>query len=158
MKRIPKARYLWYSAAGMVLLVAVWSGVYWNVAVERETHHRTRLEKFEILASDIASRSEQVFYYADTYLKFVRKAYIESGLSAVADIFREVPLNQDILSHITIIDKEGTPILVSGHIIKPGTTAKDREYFKIQKQAKGDLLHISLPKRGRNSSRNLVWI
>ncbi len=156
MKGIRKARDLGYLVIGILLLAALWGGVRWNVVVERENHLRARLEKFEILADDIASHSEQIFHYADTYLKFVRKAYTESGLPAVTKILRDVPLNTEILSHITIIDRNGTPLLVSGHVIKSGTTAKDREYFKLQMQAEGDLAQISLPRRGRNSGKVLI--
>ena len=68
----------------------------------------------------------------------------------------EVPLNHSIASHVTIIDAEGNPVLVSGHEIKPGSTAQDRDYFLHQQQATDDELYISRPHRGRNSGKLIV--
>jgi signal transduction histidine kinase len=68
----------------------------------------------------------------------------------------EIPLSDSIASHVTIIDEKGTPILVSGLQIKPGTTAKDRDYFKFQKNSQGDELFISKSHLGRNSGKLIV--
>jgi hypothetical protein len=98
-----------------------------------------------------------LFNYSDNYLKSVRRAYQEQGgLQAVRSYMSAVPLDREIVSHITIIGPNGDPLSVSGHKIKPGVTAKDRAYFKFQKAATGDAIFISKPRRGRNSGKLLI--
>ena len=151
-----KGRYFPYLGVGILFLIAVWGTGYWMVAVEERQNVEQAARHAEKAARDATAHSAQTFHYVDSYLKFARKEFLENGLAAVKRLLENVPLNQAIMSHITVIDENGTPLLVSGHQIKPGTTAKDRGYFKYQKTTSDDSVFISLPKVGRNSGKLLI--
>jgi len=142
---------------GVILSIFVWV-VSYNFASREEA------QDFE----DTAARAHQIavfferhvvgiFQYGDSYLKLVRREYAKDhNIDKIEELMAEVPLNKSIASHITIIDENGTPLLVSGHEIQPGTTARDRDYFLHQKKASNDELYISKPHKGRNSGKLIV--
>ena len=140
-----------------VIVAIFWTIMVWiigNAAISQEEKHG--INKSREQASSLAVFFEQhtlaIFRYGDAYLKMVRREYLEKrSIDAVQNLMAEVPINNVITSHVTIMDETGTPIMVSGHKIKPGSTAKDRDYFQFQKNASSDQLLISLPHRGRNS-------
>ena len=125
---------------------------------------RDRQQLFEDTAGEARQLAEfferhtvHIFNYGDSYLKQIRREYLRNfDLADIESLMSEVPLDRSIASHVTIIDEMGTPILVSGHDIKPGVTAKDREYFRFQENSKVDQLYISQPHRGRNSGVLIV--
>ena len=146
-----------YLIIGVILSLLVWV-VSYNFA-EREKQQR--LNDAAEQASQISVFFERhvvgIFHYGDAYLKLVRWEYVENyDLAEIEQLMAEIPLNKSIASHITIIDETGTPVLVSGHQIKPGTTAKDRDYFKVQKHAAGDELLVSRLHEGRNSGKQII--
>ncbi len=148
------ARLLPYVVAGLVLSGVVWSVTYHSISAERERKFAQSAKRAQDLASFFEQQTLQAFRYSDSYIKILRREYVENGgLEAVRRMMAAVPLDRSIASHITIIDWEGTPLLVSGHPIKPGTTAKDRGYFRFQKQHEGDRVFVSLPHRGRNTGK-----
>lgn len=146
-----------YLVTGVILSIFVWV-VSYNFA--------SREEKRDF--ADTAARAHQIavfferhvvgiFQYGDSYLKLVRREFVEDyDIEKIEDLMAEVPLNNSIASHITIMDENGTPLLVSGHTIKPGSTARDRDYFLHQKRASNDELYISKPHMGRNSGKLIV--
>ena len=146
-----------YGILACTLTITVWILAYWTVLEERESRSVASAEQAKRLAVFFERNTLGIFRYSDAYIKMVRRAYVEHGdLNAIRALIREVPLDQSIVSHITIIDALGTPILVSGHSIKASVTAKDRDYFKLQKATRGDLAYVSLPHRGRNSGKIIV--
>ncbi len=146
-----------YLVIGVILSIFVWIVSHNFVASEEE-------ERFDIAAAQahqIAVFFERhvvgIFQYGDAYLKLVRREYVKHyDIGAIEALMEEVPLNKSIASHITIIDEAGTPLLVSGHKIKPGTTARDREYFIFQKAASDDELLVSRLHKGRNSGKLII--
>ena len=98
-----------------------------------------------------------IFDYGDAYLKLVRREYLRNyDLAQVEQLMAEVPLDKSIASHITIMDENGVPLIVSGHEIKPGVTARDRDYFKFQQHAQTDELLVSRLHEGRNSGKLII--
>ena len=146
-----------YLVTGMVLSIFVWV-VSYNFASREEN------QDFE----DTAARAHQIavfferhvvgiFQYGDSYLKLVRREYIKDySIDKIKNLMAEVPLNKSIASHITIMDENGKPLLVSGHEINPSVRANDRDYFKFQQNAIGDQLLVSRPHMGRNSGKLIV--
>jgi signal transduction histidine kinase len=146
-----------YLITGAMLSVLVWIVSYNFVVTEEEE----RFKDAEAQAHQIAVFFERhvvgIFQYVDAYLKLVRWEYLQHhDLAKIEQLMGEVPLNKSIASHITIIDENGTPLLVSGHQIKAGSTARDRDYFQFQKHAKGDELLVSKMHMGRNSGKLIV--
>ncbi|SFG72470.1 PAS domain S-box-containing protein/diguanylate cyclase (GGDEF) domain-containing protein [Neptunomonas qingdaonensis] len=133
-------------------IVLIWLIGYLIMAHEQERGLLESRIKAEQLATFFEQHTLAIFRYGDAYLKMVRREYQDSSdLDSVKKLMDEVPLNSAIASHVTIMDETGTPILVSGHSIKPGSTAKDRDYFIQQQNAESDKLFISRPHLGRNS-------
>jgi len=146
-----------YLITGAMLSVLVCILSYKFVVTEEEK----RFKDAEAQAHQIAVFFERhvvgIFQYGDAYLKLVRREYLQHyDLAKIEQLMVEVPLNKSIASHITIIDENGTPLMVSGHEIKAGTTARDRDYFKFQQQAEGDDLLVSKMHMGRNSGKLIV--
>jgi signal transduction histidine kinase/CheY-like chemotaxis protein len=138
-------------ATALILITAVWVTAQWIVSSERENQSDKAKSEATHLASVFEQQTLQTLNYADTYLKSVRREFYRGGVRAVTSMIEELPPDFSSVSHITIIDREGIPVLVSGYAIKPGTNARDREYFISQKQRSGDQIYFSLPKKGRNS-------
>ena len=145
-----------YFVVGSLLLSIVWGASYWAVTSE-ETQ---RYDQAELDAERAALRAAEyvtlTLQYADSYLKTAREFYHKDGLSAVTEHLENVPLLRSIVSHITIVDAQGMPLLVSGHEIKPGTTAKNRDYFKFHQSGLADTAYLSLPREGQNSGKVLT--
>jgi signal transduction histidine kinase len=119
---------------------------------------KSRLEKDAEQARQIALVFEQhtlsSLHYGDSYLKSIRKEYTRNyNLGSIRQLMQEIPLNMSVASHVTIINRDGTPIFISGYEITPGKSAKDRDYFIQQKNSVDDKLIISLPHKGRNTGK-----
>lgn len=151
------SRRLLLTFAGLILLLAViWGATGRIITTERQktlddaTFQGTRLATF------FESHAASTLQYADDYIKSIRRIYLREGsLSAVREYMAEIPPNNTILSHITIMNSDGVPILISTgnkeKKISPGTHARDRDYFKAQKTSKTDAPFISTARKGRNT-------
>jgi len=96
------------------------------------------------------------FSYADDYIKTIREIYRKGGsLDAVRAFMAKVPPSKAIVSHVTMMDANGVPILISDGLrerkVKAGTHARDRRYFRFQKINDKDTAYISAARKGRNS-------
>ena len=152
-----RRRLLPYVAIGLVLAAIVWAIAYRSVALEREQSFKHSEEQAKRMAGFFEQHALTALRYGDSYLKLARREFIGSGsVDTVRKMMDDVPLDKSIISHITVIDAAGKPLLVSGHEIKPGTTAKDRDYFLYQKNSHSDQLFVSLPKKGRNTGKLLI--
>lgn len=141
-----------FVGTAMIAVILIWVIGYAVIAREESQN----LEESRLKAQQLAVFFEQhalaVFRHGDAYMKLVRREFQSTrDIEAVKALMAEVPLNSVITSHVTIMDRDGVPLMVSGHKLKPGVTAKDRDYFKFQQASTTDRLFISLPHRGRNS-------
>ena len=145
-----------YLVGAVVLLFVIWLGTYNHLSTEKTE----ALESAEVQSTRHATFFERhaatTFHYADDYIKAVRRIYLREGtLDAVRKYMAEVPPATTVLSHITLMNANGVPELISTGIeekkIKPGTHARDRDYFKFQKSATGDEAYISVARKGRNT-------
>jgi signal transduction histidine kinase len=146
-----------YLITGVILSLLVWIISYNFVVREAETRFKDAADQASRTAVFFERHVVGIFQYGDAYLKLVRWEFLEHyDLVEIKQLMAEIPLNKSIASHITIIDETGTPVFVSGHEIKPGTTAKDRDYFKMQKDAVGDELLVSRLHEGRNTGKQII--
>ena len=146
-----------YTCAAIMLMIAIWGSAYWAVKIESNRIHEGAIEKAENFSKFFEDQTLKIFHYADSYVKLIRLEYQDHGdLDKIKILMQEAPLDTSMASHVTIIDENGTPVLVSGHKIKPGSSAKDREYFKFQKQAQKDSLFISNAHTGRNTGKTTL--
>ena len=146
-----------YLITGVMLSLLVWVVSYSFVVQEEENRFNDMAEQAQRIAIFFESHVAGILEYGDTYLKLVRREYLRSyDVAAIEQLMIETPLNKSIASHVTIIDENGTPLMVSGHEITPGTTARDRDYFKSQKEAGNDQLLLSKVHIGRNSGKLII--
>ena len=143
---------------GIVILASfIWGGTYWLVAVEQEQILSNRSEEAQQLVNFFEDRTSQIFHYADAYVKTLRREYKQQqSIGAVKNIMKEVSLDTSIVSHITIINQFGKPVLNSKYKIKPTVSVSDRDYFRYFKDSLIDKPFISLPHKGRNSGKVIV--
>ena len=146
-----------YFMAAVLLSLIVWIVSYNFVMQEEERRFQSAADQANRIAVFFERHVVGIFQYGDAYLKLVRREYVRDyDIAKIEALMEEVPLNQSIASHITIMDENGTPLLVSGHQIKPGVTAKDRDYFIFQENATSDELLVSRLHKGRNSGKLII--
>ena len=146
-----------YLITGVILSLFVWIVSYNFVTREEQQRFKDAADQAHQIAVFFERHVVGIFQYGDAYLKLVRREYLKNfDIDEIESLMAEVPLNNSIASHITIMDETGKPLLVSGHKIKPGTTAKDRDYFKFQQNATGDELLVSRLHKGRNSGKLII--
>jgi len=140
-----------------ILTIVVWVLAFVSISRDRQQLFDDTAGEVRQLAEFFERHTDRIFQYGDSYLKQIRREYMRNfDLADIESLMSEVPLDRSIASHVTIIDEKGTPILVSGHEIKPGVTARDREYFTFQQNSVVDQLFISQAHRGRNSGVLIV--
>ncbi len=146
-----------YLAGAILLSLLVWLVVHGIVARQEKQSFDDAAAQANQIAVFFERHVLGIFQYGDSYLKLVRREYLQHyDIGRIKALMAEVPLNKSIASHITIIGADGKPLLVSGHKIKPGSNARDRDYFVHQKMASEDKLYISKPHLGRNSGKLIV--
>ena len=155
--RALKKRTLFYIISAIILTSMVWMLAYSVITDEKDRQLKQSAEQAKRTAIFFERHTLDFFSYGDSYLKMIRNEYLRNyNLEDISQLMLEVPLNTSIASHVTVIDESGVPVLNSGHKIKPGSTAQDRDYFLFQKNAEGDQLMVSLPHRGRNSDKLII--
>lgn len=135
-------------------ILLVWLAGAWVIVENEETRQNNRITQVNNVSLLFEQHTLRMILYADTYLRAARLAFLNTGsIESVKTLLQQAPLDKGILSHISIFGTDGVPILVSGKKIKPGSHARDRDYFQFQKATPGDELFISQPIKGRNSGK-----
>lgn len=146
-----------FLVAGLVVLLAVtWGATYSITAQEEKAALDAAAKRAERLTAFFESHARTTFQYADDYIKALRRVYRQNGsLDAVREFMAAVPPSPAILSHITLMDAQARPILISTGLTerksKPGVHARDRGYFKFQRTNEADTAYISPARKGRNT-------
>lgn len=140
----------------VVLIVVLWGAIYLITIREEEKTLDSVIQRSETIATFFEQHAAATFRYADDYIKTVRKIYLQDGsFASMQKYMAEIPPNSNILSHITIMNADGVPQLISTGVsekkIKPGTHARDRDYFIFQKSNNEDSVFISVARKGRNT-------
>ncbi len=147
-------RSLTYVAAALLVVAAVWAVAYWAVIAERDRALAESAAQASRLAVFFERQTLAILRYGDAYVKMVRREYRNGhDIEAIQRLLRAIPYDRSLVSHITIIDETGSPRLVSGFPIRPGTSAADRDYFRFHQAGGSDRIFISLPHVGRNSEK-----
>lgn len=122
-------------------------------AIERRSIE-TAVESARYFSQSVSSIVEN----ADSKLKSIRRTFEANFLVSDVELFlKDVPIDQNIKSHVTIIDKNGTPLFNSKFPVKEGVNVLDRYYFQQAKiRNSDDKLFISPPHRGRNSGNFII--
>ncbi|MGY8990570.1 MAG: hypothetical protein ACKVHL_03155, partial [Rhodospirillales bacterium] len=137
-----------------VLLAVIWVGAYTHHKNENKAAIEAAAFRAQGLASFFAHDVSRTLHYANDYAKAIRRIYINGGsLSEVRDYVKDIPPNLNILSHVTIMNSNGIPILITDgrkeRKPKKIKHARDRNYFKFQKTNHHDTPFISQALKGR---------
>lgn len=140
----------------IILLAVIWGAALNHNENEKLTAIEDAASRAQGLATFFARDASTSFHYADDYAKSLRRIFQTNGsLDDVRGYINDVPPNKTILSHITVMDNNGIPVLITDgrkeRKSKPGVHARDRGYFKYQKNNKHDTAFFSLAKKGRNT-------
>jgi PAS domain S-box-containing protein len=100
------------------------------------------------------------FRYADSYTKAFRKEYLENGekLEPPKQFIALFPFDPEIVSHLTIMDANGTPLYNTGTPVIPGRNAADRDYFQETRDTLEDVPHVSMALRGRLTGKAVLRV
>lgn len=151
-----KKSILFVAAAGL-LIFGIWLVTFRVLEEDYEARVEAGSERAQEMAVFFERDTRKILMTADAYVQEARRLYELSGdVRDVEDFVSKALPQNDMISHLTVIGADGAPLLVSGHKLKPGVTAADREYFKFQQQSTGDEVYISLPHLGRNSGKLTV--
>jgi len=151
-----KKSILFVTAAGL-LIFGIWLVTFRVLEADYEARVEAGSERAQEMAVFFERDTRKILMTADAYVQEARRLYELSGdVRDVEDFVSKALPQNDMISHLTVIGADGVPLLVSGHKLKPGVTAADREYFKFQQQSTGDEVYISLPHLGRNSGKLTV--
>jgi hypothetical protein len=144
--------------AGALPLVGTWGYFFFHAMQEERRIEQASELQAKRLSTYFKQHAEGIFHYADNYTKAARKEYISNGLSlASVERFIELfPNDLRVVSHITIINRDGKPIFNSGAALRQGVNVSDRSYFKFQRDTPGDVQYISMTQRGRNSGKFIM--
>ncbi len=156
LKQLPSSKLLAYLALAFVLVALAWGVAGRLIYIERETVAQRGVDKADRLADFFEQQSRHIFDYSNSYLQFLRREYILGGIASVRKSMADIPLDMSIVSHITIMDKEGVPRFISGRDVTPKIVSSDRPYFVFQQNARQDEPFISLPLRGRSTGKVTV--
>lgn len=139
-----------------LLLTVVWGSAYQVNIQTKQSAIDEAAARAKRLTVFFSSSVESTLSYADDYIKTLRRNYLkEHSLEAIRQHLKAIPPNKNILSHITLMNANGVPVLISDgrkeRKAKPGTHARDRGYFKFQRSNAQDSVFISLARKGRNT-------
>lgn len=152
-------RFVAYAVTALCVIAIVWLVSYRAVSREQERRIGERIAQSERLASFFEQHTLRVVEYSDAKIKSVRRAYLENkSTKDVEDLLRDVPIDHDIVSHVTVIDSDGIPVFNSRYATKQGVHARDRDYFKLHQAQRADEISISVPLIGRNSKKPVIRI
>ncbi|TDI64089.1 MAG: response regulator [Alphaproteobacteria bacterium] len=146
-----------YHIVGAFLLVTLSFGAaYTLVSHERDSAVLDAEHRAKRLVTFFQTHVASTFRYADDYIKMIRLEFRRTGsLDGVRKLMRQVPPDNNILSHVTIMNADAVPVLLSTgrqeRRIKPGIHARDRDYFNFQKASAKDQVFISMARKGRNT-------
>ncbi|MFY0623574.1 MAG: ATP-binding protein [Pelagimonas sp.] len=153
----PMKKSILFVAAAGLLIFGIWLVTFRVLEADYDARVEAGSERAQEMAVFFERDTRKILMTADAYVQEARRLYELSGdVRDVEDFVSKALPQNDMISHLTVIGADGVPLLVSGHKLKTGVTAADREYFKFQQQSTGDEVYISLPHLGRNSGKLTV--
>jgi len=146
-------------ALAAAVIATVWLSTAHFVADQQQRRTVEAARQATRVAGFFEQHALTTLRYADGFAKAARRRYLQRrSVTDVEKLLNDVVIDERLLSHVTIIGPDGTPLFNSKHAIKPGATAKDRGYFLMQKAARTDEPYISPPHKGRNSGLTTVRV
>jgi len=141
-----------YPIMAIVLIGLVWFVAFQAIRSHRQEQVNQNITRAGELAATFEVNTQKALGYADAYVRAARQIYLQTGSAAAVEAaLQAVPPDPSFLSHITILDAAGTPVLLSGHDFVSTDQAANSPYFQFQKSTPGDAVYVSLPDTGSST-------
>jgi PAS domain S-box-containing protein len=141
---------------GMAVIFIVWCGVIYLAHEEHQRAYANGIRQGSNLARIFQEYISRVVGGADTTLKTLRELYQRDpehfDISRLADVGQ---LRADLVAHFAIFGADGF-MKLGTQSIESSNSVTDRDYFRVQADAKTDELYISVPVVGRLSHRAVL--
>jgi PAS domain S-box-containing protein len=141
---------------GMAVIFIVWCGVIYLAHEEHQRAYANGIRQGSNLARIFQEYISRVVGGADTTLKTLRELYQRDpehfDISRLADVGQ---LRADLVAHFAIFGADGF-MKLGTQSIESSNSVTDRDYFRVQADAKTDELYISAPVVGRLSHRAVL--
>jgi len=155
-RRVRITKFRWSLIAGTLLIITVWSAAYLLDTQAHKTVLQNKVNQAVQVVHILEEQTVGILETADTYLLSVRRVFQQAGnLEDVRSFMTDVPLANTGISHITIVNDHGQPILNSRVAVKEGIDVLDRDYFLHFKSNLDDKPYISKANVGRNSGKTI---
>ncbi|MBK5961338.1 hypothetical protein CCR97_24490 [Rhodoplanes elegans] len=144
---------------GLLVIVLLWSGIGYQLGLEREKLGAVALQNTRNLARVVEEHAARAITGADQILRLARAEILRNpdgfDLRAFA---REVTPQGDVAIQLSLIGPDGRLRLNSLMVPTAAIDLSDRPHFGAHRDAVGDELDISIPMVGRVSHRTTLQL
>lgn len=151
-RRATAWRHITIALGGALLIAAVWGLLERRIDREREQALEVAMQANARQAQAYEQQIRRTLRAAEQVAAFVRAQYLRDGTRLpLADWVRQGVIREPMFKIVSVVDARGDLVLSSQ------TTGQvsyaDREFFRLQREAREDRLYVSPPVLGRVSGR-----
>lgn len=133
-------------------IVAIWSVVQYRIAMERQQALAGALQSSAKLAAAYEQQVYRTLKAAEQVAAFVREQYLRQGTRLPLSAWVEQGVIREAMFNIiSVVDERGE--IVSSSQATGRVNYADRDFFRLQRESRGDALFVSAPVLGRISGR-----
>ena len=149
-----------YMLPVLIVIVLAWGLAERSVRHDRQSGFESNIKTGREMAAFLSREVREAIRYGDNYALALRRAYVEGNRSvaAVNRLIEVMPYDVEKISHVTLLDAEGKPLLNSIGPLVPGVSAADRDYFRFVRDHEGDPVYVSEPLKGRVSGKTILRV
>lgn len=138
---------------GVCLFVAIWLGLYFKVEYERQNEIDHAIRDTANFARSFEEHTIRTIRSVDQIVLFLKYQYEREGMAIdIPKYINEGRLANQPVVLMGIIDENGV-FVASSQVPFVPSNLKDREHFKVHKEAATGQLYISKPVLGRSSGK-----
>ena len=133
-------------------IAAIWSVAQYRITLERQQALAGALQSSAKLAAAYEQQAYRTLKAAEQVAAFVREQYLRQGARLPLGAWvRQGVIREAMFNIISVVDERGE-IVSSSHATGRVNYA-DRDFFRLQRESRGDALFVSAPVLGRVSGR-----
>lgn len=145
-----------YAGTAVAIAALSWLVAWYLVSVDRDRRFAEGREYVGEMVGLFERDTSRILNLAAVVVLEARRHFLSGGIPAVSAFSDLAFSEQQTISHITIADRDGIAIFVSGRDVQAGTSIEDRSYFRQMLENPNLQSLISLPYFGRNTGRLTV--
>lgn len=153
---VPALGGLWCRLAVVLTCVALIAGLWWlaerRIAIERQQSLTAALQSSAKLAAAYEQQVYRTLKAAEQVAAFVREQHLRQGARLPLGAWVEQGvIREAMFKIISVVDPHGE--IVSSSQVTGRVNYADRDFFRLQRESRGDALFVSPPVLGRVSGR-----